>query len=86
MRSARLLERIVGGDVSNVRFTDLLRLAGELGFELDRRRGSHRILSHPEFSERLNLQIVQGQAKPYQVRQVVKLITKYNLKLTNRHG
>jgi hypothetical protein len=33
VRSARLLERIVGGDVSNVRFTDLLRLARELGFE-----------------------------------------------------
>lgn len=86
MRSARLLERIIGGDVSNVRFTDLLRLVRELGFQLDRGSGSHRIFSHPEFREKLNLQMVEGQAKPYQVKQVVKLITKYNLRLTRRHG
>ena len=29
----------------------------------------------------LNLQDVNGQAKPYQVRQLLKLVERYNLKL-----
>ena len=36
---------------------------------------------HPTIPELVNLQDVGGQAKPYQIRQVLRLIERYNLKL-----
>lgn len=84
VRSDRLLERILSGDLQNVRFSDLLRLAENLGFALDRRSASHHILYHPKFGEQLNLQEVRGEAKPYQVRQFRRLVVRYNLKIGRR--
>ena len=66
----------------NIRFTDIVSLVGELGFALVRVRGSHHIFQHPSVTELLNLQQVDGKAKPYQVRQLRRLIGKYNLKLS----
>ena len=42
-------------------------------------KGSHRIFVREGVKELLNLQDVRGKAKPYQVRQFIKLIEKYNL-------
>ncbi len=36
---------------------------------------------HPIIRELVNLQEVKGDTKPYQIRQVLKLIECYNLKL-----
>jgi hypothetical protein len=36
--------------------------------------GSHHIYAHPEVAELVNLQEVDGEAKPYQVRQVMRLV------------
>ena len=36
---------------------------------------------HPEVTELVNLQEVQGKAKPYQISQFLQLVEKYNLKL-----
>jgi predicted RNA binding protein YcfA (HicA-like mRNA interferase family) len=80
MRSDRLLARLKAGHFANVRFTDALRLAAEFGFEVSRMSGSHRIISHPEIRELLNLQEHHGKAKPYQLRQLVNLIERYHLK------
>ena len=38
-------------------------------------------MTHPDVPRPLNLQEVGGQAKPYQVRQFLKLIELYNLSL-----
>lgn len=66
----------------NLRFADLLRLAEAFGFELRRQRGSHHILLHPAVPEALNLQPDKGgQAKPYQVRQLVDLVETHGLTL-----
>jgi len=35
----------------------------------------------PDVHELVNLQNVKGQAKPYQVRQCLKLVERYNLRL-----
>jgi predicted RNA binding protein YcfA (HicA-like mRNA interferase family) len=59
----------------------MVSLIQAYGFTLDRTSGSHRIFSREGILEQLNLQPVQGKAKPYQVRQVMKLIEKYDLKL-----
>jgi predicted RNA binding protein YcfA (HicA-like mRNA interferase family) len=51
------------------------------GFRESRVRGSHHIFIHPEVREIVNLQDVGGKAKPYQIRQFLTLIERYNLRL-----
>ncbi len=79
MRTRRLLHRIRQGAFKNIRFHDLLQLLDELGFRLERTRGSHRVYAHPRIPRVLCLQPEDGQAKPYQVAQVLKLLEAYNL-------
>jgi len=76
-----LLGRISGGAVRNVQFRDLTRLVEALGFQLARTSGSHHVFIHSEISELLNLQNVGGEAKPYQIRQLLLLVERYNLRL-----
>ena len=81
MDDRRLLKRLARGDVQNVRFADLCRLAIALGFEPRRVSGSHHTFVHPQMPELINLQDVRGQAKPYQVRQLLRLVERYALHL-----
>jgi hypothetical protein len=46
--------------------------------------GSHHIFSHPDIPELLNLQEIDGQAKPYQIRQLLKLVERYALSLEDQ--
>ena len=59
----------------------MVNLVEGFGFKLSRTDGSHHIFTRPDISELVNLQDVKGQAKPYQMRQFLKLVEKYNLKL-----
>jgi hypothetical protein len=52
-----------------------------LGFGFARIEGSHHILTHPNIPELLSVQNVRGEAKPYQVRQLLSLIERYDLRL-----
>jgi hypothetical protein len=76
-----LLRRLSEGAVRNVRFGDLIDLAQAFGFREIRARGSHHIFVREGIPELLNLQDVRGEAKPYQIRQLLRLIERYNLKL-----
>lgn len=80
MNKKRLLQKILMGS-QNVRFSDFVSLIEALGFGLERVNGSHHIFKHPDVQELVNLQDVRGEAKPYQVRQVVELIEAYGLTL-----
>ena len=51
------------------------------GFRRARVTGSHHIFVHPAIAECLNLQDVRGEAKPYQIRQALRLVERYNLTL-----
>ena len=51
------------------------------GFTLSRTDGSHHIFTRPDIPELVNLQNIKGQAKPYQIRQFLKLVETHNLKL-----
>ena len=64
-----------------MRFADVVRLAEAWGFSVVRITGSHHILSRPGIHELVNLQEVDGFAKPYQIRQLLRLAQRYNLKL-----
>lgn len=51
------------------------------GFHLSRVSGSHHIFAHPHVRELVNLQNVNGKAKPYQIRQLLQLVERYDLRL-----
>jgi len=67
------------GRVTNVRFEELCQAAESFGFKFKGGKGNHRIFVREGVKELLNFQDVRGKAKPYQVRQFIKLIEKYNL-------
>jgi predicted RNA binding protein YcfA (HicA-like mRNA interferase family) len=81
MNRKRLLRRLSQSALHNVRFVDLLDLVQGFGFRLFRISGSHHIFSHPDIPELVNLQEVNGEAKPYQIRQFLRLVERYNLQL-----
>lgn len=76
----KTLQSILSGS-KNIRFTDMIALAEGFGFRQSRTGGSHHIFVHPDIPELLNLQEVRGQVKPYQMRQFLKLVERYNLQL-----
>ena len=76
----KLLQKIISGS-RNVRFKEAVRLAEVFGFRMDRISGSHHIFVHPEIPELLNLQNVAGKAKPYQMKQLIKIVEKHNLRM-----
>lgn len=63
----------------NIRFEKICRIAEAFGFQFKGGKGSHRIYLRKYINEMLNFQNVSGKAKPYQVRQLIKIIDKYNL-------
>ena len=81
MNRRRLLQRLSQGAVHNVAFADLVKLVEGFGFRLTRVSGSHHIFMHPDIPQLINLQEVRGEGKPYQIRQLLRLIERYNLRL-----
>ena len=71
--------KVLGGrSDANLAFTEVVGLLKDLGFDL-RIKGSHLILTKEGIEEILNLQPKNGKAKPYQVKQVRKVIVRYKL-------
>ena len=80
MNPKKILKKI--NSVSkNLRFEEITHLARAFGFKLDRINGSHHIFVHNHLPEMVNLQNVKGQVKLYQVRQLMKIVEKYNLQI-----
>ncbi|HEY9205929.1 MAG TPA: type II toxin-antitoxin system HicA family toxin [Candidatus Methanoperedens sp.] len=69
----------------NVRFNRLCNAAEIFGFKFRGGKGSHVIYRRDGIKEMLNFQNVGGWAKPYQVRQLLKIIDKYNLLKEENH-
>lgn len=81
MNRRRLLRRLLHGSVNNVSFRDFTDLIEGFGFALDHTIGSHHIYRHPEIGQRVNVQSVRGEAKPYQIRQFLRLVEQHQLRL-----
>ena len=79
MKTAALLARIRTRR-RNVRFSDFVMLIQALGFERDRQRGSHIAYRHACGSI-LNIQNAGGEAKSYQIAQLLHAVDAYGLKL-----
>ncbi len=84
MKPDRLMRRFASGALANVDFADFQRLVEANGFRLIRTAGSHHAFARPGVPELLNLQSVSGEAKPYQIRQFMRLVERYNLRI--EHG
>jgi predicted RNA binding protein YcfA (HicA-like mRNA interferase family) len=80
----KLLIKLSQGNLKNVRFAELQKLLNELGFELVRVSGSHHIYTHPHIPEIVNIQNVKGEAKPYQIRQVLTLVEMHGLQMEEK--
>jgi hypothetical protein len=81
-----LLERVLSGRAdANIAFADLIALLAALGFER-RQRGDHHILWKAGIDEIINLQPRTSKAKPYQVKQVRRILHKYELGFDNEHS
>ena len=83
MNRRKLLKKLAIGSVRNVAFVDMVNLVEGFGFVLSRVNGSHHIFAHTDICELLNLQNVKGKAKPYQIRQFLRLVERYNMRLEN---
>ena len=78
MRKHKLLDKALNSS-GNIRFAEMVALVQAFGFHLSRISGSHHIFVHSTVRELLNLQDVDGLVKPYQVRQFLRLVERYNL-------
>ena len=73
-----LLKVLRGTSDANISFDDLCKLLEGLGFDL-RINGSHHIFTREDLEDIINLQPKRAKAKPYQVKQVRKLILDHQL-------
>ena len=80
MDKRKLLAKALTGS-KNYRFQDMVTLVQAFGFSRVRISGGHHIFEHPIVPEMVNLQRVKGRAKPYQVRQFLRLVEQYHLQL-----
>jgi predicted RNA binding protein YcfA (HicA-like mRNA interferase family) len=79
MSAEKTLDKILRGDSdASIRFEELCHLLQAKGFRM-RVSGSHHIFTMTGVMERINLQREGSKAKPYQVRQVRKILANYKL-------
>ena len=76
----KVLRKALSGS-KNIRFDELVALVRAFGFHESRVSGSHHIFAHPSVPELVSVQDARGQAKPYQIRQFMRLVERYNLQL-----
>lgn len=79
-KSVKLIFKLLSGNSDKgFSFTDLIRLLETFGFN-NRIKGSHHIFYREGIAEIINLKEGEGgKAKPYQVKQVRDILTKYKL-------
>ena len=78
-KHAKLMQKVLAGSSDgNIAFLALCQLLVRLGFA-ERVSGSHHIFTREDVVEILNLQPKGSQAKPYQVKQVRRILVKYRL-------
>jgi hypothetical protein len=79
MSVEKALEKLLRGESdANIRFDEVCHLLQAKGFRM-RVSGGHHIFTMPGVRERLNLQREGGKAKPYQVRQLRRILATYKL-------
>jgi len=80
MNKKKMFARIVNNQ-KNVQFNDFESVVEAFGFFRARGEGSHGIYRRSNIAEFINLQNANGKAKPYQIKQFLALVEKYNLNM-----
>ena len=80
MKQEKLFRKILSGSM-NISFKDFVSLLKAFGFQLSRTHGSYYIFKHRNIQELINIQNVRGKVKPYQIKQFLELIEKYDLQI-----
>jgi predicted RNA binding protein YcfA (HicA-like mRNA interferase family) len=73
-----LVRVLKGTSDAGIRFHDLCTLLRRLGFT-ERVKGSHHIFTRDGIDEILNVQPTGTMAKPYQIKQVRRVLVQYRL-------
>ena len=81
MNPRKLLKRLSDEALQNVEFAEFTNLIEGFGFRVLRVSGGHHIYGHNAVAELVNIQNSHGEAKPYQIRQFLRLVERYNLRL-----
>lgn len=63
----------------NVKFDELVSFLEWLRFDSKQKGTSHRTFKKPNIEELINIQEKKNEVKPYQIKQVVKIVEKYGL-------
>jgi len=80
MNKEKFLQSVLDNQ-KNVKYNDFVNLVESFGFLKKRINGSHAIFKNEEIGEMVNLQNVKGEAKPYQIKQFLAIVEKYNLRM-----
>ena len=80
MNKKKLFKQICN-NIKNVKFNDFTIILQAFGFFETRSDGSHFIYKNDDINEWINIQNKNGEAKPYQIKQFLSLIEKYNLEM-----
>ncbi len=78
-RIDKLYERLLANPGQLLTFQDFVTLIEAFGFRHARSKGSHKSYSHPACPHLLVIQPRGKEAKRYQVREFLGMITEYNL-------
>ena len=79
-KKPKLIQKLLSG-LKNIRFSEAQTAIEAFGFHLTRISGSHHIYAHPDVIELINIQNVNGKAKPYQIKQFLEIVERYNLQI-----
>lgn len=82
-KKQKIFRKLLSGS-KNVAFSELVLCVEAFGFKLSRISGSHHIYTHPEVPEIINLQEVDGKVKPYQIKQFLQIVERYNLQMEDK--
>ena len=63
----------------NFKFSDFILIIEIFGFFYQRTNGSHQIYHNEFIRENIHIQNSEGDAKPYQIRQFLKILEQYKL-------
>lgn len=62
------------------RYNEFKMLLEQFGFRLASMNRLHNIFSHPQIPELVNIQNINGEMKAFQVKQIINLVYRYQLR------
>jgi predicted RNA binding protein YcfA (HicA-like mRNA interferase family) len=79
LKPEKILEKALTNP-KDIRFSDFVKLIESFGFKFLRTNGSHHLYYRTDIREFMNIQEKHSKAKAYQVRQLLDLVERYDLR------